>query len=172
MRFVRPIWLLVVAVTAFTSGARAETDPAAVVEAFCRLDAEGKRLAAESFPEMFVLATAVEVEREGRMVVIAGYTVGAAAIDRETATVAVEYDELGAMNAMVFERRRRKQTVTFRLIQTASGWLITDWVAVPRVLGSAAIGFLQATAAPDRRAGLEPTIHAIRRAAGDNALLQ
>lgn len=169
LRHVLPLAVVFGLLAAAGSG-RAETDPASVVAYFCRLDAEGKRMTAESFPEMLLLASNIDVARDGRMVVIAGYKVGRATIDRETAIVPVEYDELGAVDALIFARHHRKQSVTFRLIHTASGWIIADWVAVPRVLGSAAIDLLQ-TSAPDRRA-VEQTVGAIRHAARDNALPQ
>ncbi len=133
-----------------------EAQARAVVERFCRLDADGAALEGDkrAFREMSALVTGERGSGGATVILVSGFRVGDARREGSAITVRVVYHEVGTIGSdWVLHARERESEWTFSQVQTSSGWRI-DLPTVPmnpRVLPHALVRRLEALVPDDKK---------------------
>jgi hypothetical protein len=121
--------------------------PEAVMQAFCDLDAQGKRLPFYSSGE------ALSFYRElvhwtgepnwDKVVIISGFTIGKTRQMPGYATIPVTYAVRGKYTTEVTAFYKSVERIEFRIIDTAEGWKIQSPVVLPHTYAATLIQGLQ-----------------------------
>ena len=141
--------------------------PEGVVQKFCKLDDEGKRLASDTWGSIVPFVTWPE-EAGDMIFVIAGFKVGRATIADTTAKVPVEYKVLGSTDFIEFLEATQKRATpyVYNLIKQIGKWKIQGPVSAPHVHWETAIAHLKEIqrSEPVRKEQLELIIQKIMKA--------
>jgi len=138
--------------------------PEEVVQKFCHLDAEGKRLSGDTWIEIAKFTTLVEDSGE-MMVIIEGFKVDNATISDNTATVSVDYQLIGSTDTIEFTKPSKKwaNPYIYRLVKQDSVWKIDAPISAPHVYWEIVVSHLKELQKrePVRREQLESIINQI-----------
>lgn len=115
--------------------------PEGVLEKFIQLDAKGKRLRGDIAAEILNLVSWTETGAEV-VVLISHFKVGKATITGRTATVPVEYEEIGSTDTLGFTSSPRRRVITFKLSKDIV-WKVDEPVTAPHVHWKVAITHLK-----------------------------
>jgi hypothetical protein len=119
--------------------------PGGVVQQFCQLDAEGKRLSSDTMAEITKFVTWEEIGGEV-IFIIDSFNVGKATIDGNKASVPVDYRTIGSTDTIQFSEPSPKwaNPYIYRLIKKNGVWKIDAPVSAPHVHWKTAIAHLRA----------------------------
>lgn len=148
------------------SGSMYPITPEGVVQKFCELDADGKRISGDTMSDILGLVNWRETGAD-RIAVIRDFKVGKAIITDSKAEVAVEYDVIGTTDAMEFQVITRKKIVPYKYKLLKNGrWKIDEPISLPHVHWKIAIEHLKGIlkSEPDRKEELEAIINKINKA--------
>lgn len=145
-----------------------QSAPKEVIEKFCQLDAQGKRLEGGTWQQS-IAPLVTWVEEAGDMIfIISDYKIGKAEILDSTAKVPVKYSYLGSTDFIGFSRAdKRSNTIIFELVKQKGEWKIERPITAPHVLWKEAIAYLRVLQndEPQRKKQLDNIIRKIEKAA-------
>jgi hypothetical protein len=118
--------------------------PEGVVQQFCQLDAEGKRLSGDTLAEITKFVNWKEAGAEV-MFVIVSFKVGKATIDGNKASVPVDYRTIGSTDSIQFSEPspKRMNPYIYKLIRSNGVWKIDAPISAPHVHWKTAIAHLR-----------------------------
>jgi hypothetical protein len=143
--------------------------PEGVVQQFCQLDAEGKRLSGDTLAEITKFVAWEEIGGEV-IFIIDSFNVGKATIDGNKASVPVDYRIIGSTDSIQFlePSPKRMNPYIYKLIRSNGVWKIDAPLSAPHVHWKTAIAhlrLLQKDESP-RSKQLESIINEICKARG------
>ena len=145
--------------------------PLKVVENFCLLDAQGKRLKGETWQKSIAPLVTWPEEAGDMIFVISDYKIGKAKILDSTATVSVSYRYLGSTDFIKFSEYvknvEQTRTITFKLVKENGVWKIKEPITAPHVYWKETVSYLRKlqNEEPLRKKQLESIIKKIEKAA-------
>ena len=130
--------------------------PQAVVERYCKLDADGANFSAANPNAKEILSLLINEDEAGydTSVIIKSYQIGKATIHHTSADVDVIYSDLGSLGGELSAKKSlHSETVTFHLALVSNAWKIDGLRIPPHITKSWVMSMLSRSRSADEHSG-------------------